>query len=77
MPSVRETYHPVALKLSARYYARRHNTCRLNQPPADIGGKGLFTKEIDDALLNGTVTLTQVILMLARDTYHSPATLKL
>lgn len=29
----------------------------LNQPLADIGGKGLFTKEIDDALLNGDVDI--------------------
>jgi hydroxymethylbilane synthase len=25
----------------------------LDKPLADIGGKGLFTKEIDDALLHG------------------------
>ncbi len=29
----------------------------LNQPLADIGGKGLFTKEIDDALLAGRVDI--------------------
>lgn len=29
----------------------------LNQPLADIGGKGLFTKEIDDALLSGKVDI--------------------
>lgn len=29
----------------------------LNQPLADIGGKGLFTKEIDDALLNGQIDI--------------------
>lgn len=29
----------------------------LNQPLADIGGKGLFTKEIDDALLDGRVNV--------------------
>lgn len=29
----------------------------LNQPLADIGGKGLFTKEIDDALLNGDIDI--------------------
>ena len=29
----------------------------LNQPLADIGGKGLFTKEIDDALLDGRVDI--------------------
>ena len=29
----------------------------LNQPLADIGGKGLFTKEIDDALLNSDVDI--------------------
>eukprot|EP00475_Leptophrys_vorax_P001116 TRINITY_DN10579_c0_g2_i1.p1 TRINITY_DN10579_c0_g2~~TRINITY_DN10579_c0_g2_i1.p1 ORF type:complete len:370 (-),score=35.08 TRINITY_DN10579_c0_g2_i1:158-1267(-) len=29
----------------------------LNQPLADIGGKGLFTKEIDDALLNGSIDI--------------------
>lgn len=29
----------------------------LNQPLADIGGKGLFTKEIDDALLNADVDI--------------------
>jgi hydroxymethylbilane synthase len=29
----------------------------LNQPLADIGGKGLFTKEIDDALLDGKVDI--------------------
>lgn len=29
----------------------------LSQPLADIGGKGLFTKEIDDALLGGDVDI--------------------
>lgn len=29
----------------------------LNQPLADIGGKGLFTKEIDEALLNGRIDI--------------------
>lgn len=29
----------------------------LNQPLADIGGKGLFTKEIDDALLEGNIDI--------------------
>eukprot|EP00245_Coleochaete_scutata_P015694 TRINITY_DN70_c0_g1_i1.p1 TRINITY_DN70_c0_g1~~TRINITY_DN70_c0_g1_i1.p1 ORF type:complete len:401 (-),score=64.08 TRINITY_DN70_c0_g1_i1:720-1922(-) len=29
----------------------------LNQPLADIGGKGLFTKEIDDALLGGKIDI--------------------
>lgn len=29
----------------------------LNQPLADIGGKGLFTKEVDDALLDGRVDI--------------------
>lgn len=29
----------------------------LNQPLADIGGKGLFTKEIDDALLEGKIDI--------------------
>jgi hypothetical protein len=29
----------------------------LGQPLADIGGKGLFTKEIDDALLDGRVDI--------------------
>ncbi|KAF5838379.1 porphobilinogen deaminase, dipyromethane cofactor binding domain-containing protein [Dunaliella salina] len=29
----------------------------LNQPLADIGGKGLFTKEVDDALLEGRVDI--------------------
>ena len=29
----------------------------LDQPLADIGGKGLFTKEIDTALLNGDVDI--------------------
>uniref|UniRef100_A0A7I4F632 hydroxymethylbilane synthase n=1 Tax=Physcomitrium patens TaxID=3218 RepID=A0A7I4F632_PHYPA len=29
----------------------------LSQPLADIGGKGLFTKEIDDALLNGDIDI--------------------
>ncbi|PKA52246.1 Porphobilinogen deaminase, chloroplastic [Apostasia shenzhenica] len=29
----------------------------LNQPLADIGGKGLFTKEIDEALLEGKVDI--------------------
>jgi hydroxymethylbilane synthase len=29
----------------------------LNQPLADIGGKGLFTREIDDALLDGRIDI--------------------
>ncbi|XP_010276153.1 PREDICTED: porphobilinogen deaminase, chloroplastic isoform X2 [Nelumbo nucifera] len=29
----------------------------LTQPLADIGGKGLFTKEIDEALLNGEIDI--------------------
>ena len=29
----------------------------LNQPLADIGGKGLFTKEIDDALMGGAIDI--------------------
>jgi hydroxymethylbilane synthase len=29
----------------------------LDQPLADVGGKGLFTKEIDDALLSGRVDI--------------------
>lgn len=29
----------------------------LNQPLADLGGKGLFTKEIDDALLDGRIDI--------------------
>jgi hypothetical protein len=29
----------------------------LNQPLADIGGKGLFTKEVDDALLDARVDI--------------------
>ncbi|KAK8969202.1 hypothetical protein KSP40_PGU012005 [Platanthera guangdongensis] len=29
----------------------------LNQPLADIGGKGLFTKEIDEALLGGEIDI--------------------
>ncbi|KAK3041627.1 hypothetical protein RJ639_001437 [Escallonia herrerae] len=29
----------------------------LNKPLADIGGKGLFTKEIDDALLNSEIDI--------------------
>ena len=30
---------------------------QLKQPLAEIGGKGLFTKEIDDALLNGSIDI--------------------
>ena len=29
----------------------------MDKPLADIGGKGLFTKEIDDALLQGRIDI--------------------
>ena len=54
----------------------------LNQPLADIGGKGLFTKEIDDALLGGDIDIAvhsmkvrvvkeQVLTSLLDNTAHS------
>jgi hydroxymethylbilane synthase len=46
----------------------------LNQPLADIGGKGLFTKEIDDALLSARVDIA-VHSMKDVPTYLPPGTI--
>ncbi|KAK9829339.1 hypothetical protein WJX72_005249 [[Myrmecia] bisecta] len=45
-----------------------------NQPLADIGGKGLFTKEIDDALLEGRIDIA-VHSMKDVPTYLPPKTI--
>merc|ERR1719171_1136556 len=45
----------------------------LNQPLADMGGKGLFTKEIDDALLDGRIDIA-VHSMKDVPTYLPPGT---
>jgi hydroxymethylbilane synthase len=46
----------------------------LNQPLADIGGKGLFTREIDDALLDGRIDIA-VHSMKDVPTYLPPGTI--
>lgn len=44
----------------------------LNQPLADIGGKGLFTKEIDDALLSGKIDIAVHSMKVGQRTHECP-----
>ena len=44
----------------------------LNQPLADIGGKGLFTKEIDDALMEGRIDIAVHSMKVGQHCYLAP-----
>ena len=49
----------------------------LSQPLADIGGKGLFTKEIDDALIDGRIDIAVHSMKVLQSTFPTPLPLSI